>query len=107
LLVCAPCRIPRLSGIRNPAIFPEPTLYSEFADPHKETDMRISARNQIKGKIVDVTKGATTSHVRVDVGGGQIVTSAITNEAVEELGLKKGDNVLAVIKASDVMIAVN
>jgi molybdopterin-binding protein len=68
--------------------------------------MRISARNQIKGKIVDVTKGATTSHVRVDVGGGQIVTSAITNEAVEELGLKKGDNVLAVIKASDVMIAV-
>jgi len=69
--------------------------------------MRISARNQIKGKIVDVTKGATTSHVRVDVGGGQIVTSAITNEAVEELGLKKGDDVLAVIKASDVMIAVN
>jgi molybdopterin-binding protein len=69
--------------------------------------MRISARNQIKGKIVEVTKGATTSHVRVDVGGGQIVTSAITNEAVEELGLKKGNNVLAVIKASDVMIAVN
>ncbi|MBN9603665.1 MAG: TOBE domain-containing protein [Afipia felis] len=69
--------------------------------------MRISARNQIKGKIVEVTKGATTSHVRVDIGGGQIVTSAITNEAVDELGLKKGDNVIAVIKASDVMIAVN
>jgi len=69
--------------------------------------MRISARNQIKGKVVDVTKGATTSHVRVDVGGGQIVTSAITNEAVDELGLKKGDDVIAVIKASDVMIAVN
>lgn len=69
--------------------------------------MRISARNQIKGKVVDVTKGATTSHVRVDIGGGQIVTSAITNEAVDELGLKKGDNVIAVIKASDVMIAVN
>jgi len=69
--------------------------------------MRISARNQIKGKIVDVTKGATTSHVRVDIGGGQVVTSAITNEAVAELDLKKGDNVLAVIKASDVMIAVN
>jgi molybdopterin-binding protein len=67
--------------------------------------MRISARNQIKGKIVEVTKGATTSHVRVDIGTGQIVTSAITNEAVEELGLKKGDNVVAVIKASDVMIA--
>ena len=69
--------------------------------------MRISARNQIKGKILEVTKGATTSHIRVDIGGGQIVTSAITNEAVEELGLKKGDNVIAVIKASDVMIAVD
>ena len=69
--------------------------------------MRISARNQIKGKVVEVTKGATTSHVRVDICGGQIVTSAITNEAVDELGLKKGDNVIAVIKASDVMIAVN
>jgi len=69
--------------------------------------MRISARNQIKGKVVEVTKGATTSHVRVDIGNGQIVTSAITNEAVDELGLKKGDNVIAVIKASDVMIAVN
>jgi len=69
--------------------------------------MRISARNQIKGKIVEVTKGATTSHVRVDVGNGQIVTSAITNEAVEDLGLKKGDAVVAVIKASDVMIAID
>jgi len=69
--------------------------------------LRISARNQIKGKVVEVTKGATTSHVRVDIGGGQIVTSAITNEAVDELTLKKGDNVIAVIKASDVMIAVN
>jgi len=69
--------------------------------------MRISARNQIKGKVVDVTKGATTSHVRVDIGNGQIVTSAITNEAVEELGLKKGDTVVAVIKASDVMIAID
>jgi len=71
------------------------------------TAMRISARNQIKGKIVDVTKGATTAHVRVDIGGGQIVTSAITNEAVEELGLKNGGAVIVVVKASDVMIAVD
>lgn len=69
--------------------------------------MRISARNKIKGTIVEVTKGATTSHVRIDVGNGQIITSAITNEAVDELGLKKGDSALAVIKASDVMIAVD
>jgi molybdopterin-binding protein len=52
--------------------------------------MRISARNQIKGTVVEVKKGATTSHVRVDIGGGQIVTSAITNEAVDELGIKAG-----------------
>lgn len=69
--------------------------------------MRISARNQIKGKIVEVTKGATTSHVRVDIGGGQIITAAITNEAVADLALKSGGNVTTVIKASDVMIAVD
>jgi molybdopterin-binding protein len=66
--------------------------------------MKLSARNQIKGKIVDVTKGATTSHVRIDVGGGVVITSSITNEAVADLGLQKGDEAWAVIKASDVMI---
>ena len=69
--------------------------------------MRISARNQIKGTVVEVKKGATTSHVRVDIGGGQIVTSAITNEAVDDLGLKTGGAVVVVVKASDVMIAVD
>ena len=66
--------------------------------------MKLSARNQLKGKVVDVTKGATTSHVRIDIGGGAVVTSSITNEAVADLGLKKGDDVWAVIKASDVMV---
>ena len=69
--------------------------------------MRISARNQIKGTVVEVTKGATTSHVRVDIGNGQMVTSSITNEAVDELGIKARDQVTVVVKASDVMIAVN
>ena len=69
--------------------------------------MRISARNQIKGTVVEVTKGATTSHVRVDIGGGQIVTSSITNEAVDDLGIKAGGKVTVVVKASDVMIAVD
>jgi molybdopterin-binding protein len=50
--------------------------------------MRISARNQIKGTVIEVKKGATTSHIRVDIGNGQIVTSSITNEAVDELGFK-------------------
>jgi molybdopterin-binding protein len=67
--------------------------------------MKLSARNQLKGKITAVTKGATTSHVRIDIGGGVIVTSSITNEAVDELGLKVGDEATAVIKASDVMVA--
>ncbi len=69
--------------------------------------MRISARNQIKGTILEVKKGATTSHVRVDIGGGQVVTSSITNEAVDDLALKTGGKVVVVVKASDVMIAVD
>jgi molybdopterin-binding protein len=69
--------------------------------------MRISARNQLKGTVVEVTKGATTSHVRVDIGNGQIVTSSITNEAVDELGIKAKGHVTVVVKASDVMIAVD
>jgi molybdopterin-binding protein len=67
---------------------------------------KLSARNQIKGKIVDVAKGATTSHVRVDIGGGTIITASITNEAVSDLGLRAGLDAWAVIKASDVMIGV-
>jgi molybdopterin-binding protein len=66
--------------------------------------MKLSARNQLKGKIVDVKKGATTSHVRIDIGGGAIVTASITNEAVAELDLKTGDAAWAIIKASDVMV---
>jgi molybdopterin-binding protein len=73
----------------------------------KEPKMRLSARNQIKGIVLDVKKGATTSHVRVDIGGGQTMMSSITNEAVDELGIKPNDHVIVVIKASDVMIAVN
>ncbi|MCC6786199.1 MAG: molybdopterin-binding protein [Hyphomonadaceae bacterium] len=66
--------------------------------------MKISARNQIPGVIVQVTKGQTTAHVRVDIGNGTIVTSSITNESVDELQLKVGDHVVAIVKASDVMI---
>jgi molybdopterin-binding protein len=65
--------------------------------------MKLSARNVLKGKIVSVTKGQTTAHVRLDVGGSG-VTASITNDAVDELGLKEGDQAYAVIKASDGMI---
>ena len=68
--------------------------------------MKISARNILKGRIVEIHKGATTSHVRIDVGGS-IVTASITNEAVDELRLEKGQQAYAVVKASDVMVAVD
>jgi molybdopterin-binding protein len=69
--------------------------------------MKLSARNVLKGKIVEVTKGQTTAHVRLDIGGGAIVTASITNEAVDELKLAAGGNAYAVIKASDVMIGID
>ena len=67
--------------------------------------MKISARNKLKGTVVDVVKGATTSHVRIDIGTA-VVTASITNEAVDELKLAKGKTAIAVIKASDVLVAV-
>lgn len=66
--------------------------------------MKLSARNQLKGKVVEVKKGQTTAHVRIDIGDGVIITSSITNEAVDDLKLKVGDKAVAVVKASDVMI---
>jgi molybdopterin-binding protein len=67
---------------------------------------KLSARNQLKGKVVEVKKGATTSHVRIDIGHGVVITASITNDAVAELNLKSGDEAWAVIKASDVMVGV-
>ena len=66
--------------------------------------MRISARNQLRGTVVDVTRGQTTAHVRIELATGAYITSSITNEAVDELGLVPGDLVIAIIKASDVMV---
>ena len=68
--------------------------------------MKLSARNIIKGKIVEVKKGQTTAHVRIDIGGA-IITSSITNEAVDELKLQTGQQAYAVVKASDVMVAID
>jgi molybdopterin-binding protein len=68
--------------------------------------MKISARNRLRGKIVEVKKGTTTAHVKIDVGG-QVVTAAITNESVDELKLASGQTAYAIIKASDVMVGVD
>ncbi|MCO5156149.1 MAG: TOBE domain-containing protein [Aquamicrobium sp.] len=68
--------------------------------------MKLSARNMLKGTIVEVTKGATTAHVKIDIGGS-VVTASITNATVEELGLAVSKQAYAVVKASDVMVAID
>ena len=74
---------------------------------HSTTMFDHSKTVVIKGTVVEVKKDATTSHVRVDIGGGQILTSSITNEAVDELGIKADSAVTVVVKASDMMIGVD
>jgi molybdopterin-binding protein len=69
--------------------------------------MKLSARNILAGTVTGLVKGATTAHVRLELPGGAIVTASITNEAVDELGLAVGQTAHAVIKSSDVMIAVD
>jgi molybdopterin-binding protein len=78
-----------------------------LVDNGKEFPMKLSARNVLKGKVVSVEKGATTAHVKIEIANGQTVTSSITNESVEALGLQVGSDAYAVIKSSDVIIAVD
>lgn len=66
--------------------------------------MKLSARNVLPGRVISVTKGATTAHIKIELAPGLSVTSSITNESVDDLGLKVGDEVSAVIKSSDVII---
>jgi len=68
--------------------------------------MKLSARNQIAGTVKEVKPGATTTHVKIEVSPTVTLFASITNEAAQELGLKAGVKATAVIKASDVMVAV-
>ena len=68
--------------------------------------MKVSARNVLKGRIIEVTKGATTAHIKMDVGG-IVVTASITNAAVDDLKLAIGKDAYALIKASDVMVGID
>lgn len=68
--------------------------------------MRISARNQLRGTVKGITEGPATAVVELEAGGQRLVAS-ITVEAARELGLSEGTEVVAVIKASDVMLAVD
>jgi molybdopterin-binding protein len=66
--------------------------------------MKLSARNVLKGKVVEIIEGVTTHNVKIDVGHGIVLTSSITAEAVKDLKLKKGDEAYAIIKASEVIV---
>jgi len=66
--------------------------------------MRISARNQLAGSVVEVSPGAVTTTVKVRLAGGDVVTSSITKEAADELELAAGKDVVVIVKASDVML---
>ena len=69
--------------------------------------MKLSARNVLKGKVVKVTKGAVNSEVTLELPGGAVIVSIITNASVASLGLKKGKEAYAVVKASNVKMAVD
>ena len=66
--------------------------------------MKLSARNVIKGKVVEIKKGAVAAQVRVDIGG-HVLTSMVTVDAIEDLGIKQGDEVSVVIKSTEMMLA--
>ncbi len=66
--------------------------------------MKLSTRNQIKGKVIDILTGSVMARVKVDIGGGNIISSTITVDAVNDLALKVGDDVVVLIKASSVMV---
>jgi molybdopterin-binding protein len=91
-----------LEVLDGAAAEPRPATSKPGIDP-----MKISARNVLEGTVIKVTKGATTAHVVLEVAGGAKVTASITNEAVDDLDLKVGDKAKAVVKASDVLVAVD
>lgn len=69
--------------------------------------MQLSARNQLVGSVTEVKKGAVAAQVTVDIGGGNTITSVVTVDAVEQLGLAAGKKVTAVVKATEVLLAID
>lgn len=68
--------------------------------------MKVSARNQLKGKIVELEKGAVNALVKIDIGGGNVISATISLDAVKELGLEKGKDAYAIVKATSVIVGV-
>lgn len=73
----------------------------------KDSTIKISARNQIKGTVKTVKEGAVSGHVTIEDEEGVRISGSITNESIEVLGLKEGSKAVAIIKATDVMVAVD
>ncbi len=69
--------------------------------------MKLSARNQLKGTVVGIDEGAVNGIVKIDIGGGNIISSTISMAAIKELGLEVGKPAYAVIKATSVMVAID
>ena len=69
--------------------------------------MRLSARNQIKGKIIDIQEGAVNGIVKIDIGGGNVISATISMNAIKELELHVGKEAYAVIKATSVMVGID
>ena len=69
--------------------------------------MKLSARNQFKGTVVSINEGAVNDIVKIDIGGGNVMSATISREAVKELGLEAGKEAYAVVKATSVMVGVD
>lgn len=66
--------------------------------------MNLSARNQFKGKVLQIKEGVVTASVLVDIGGGNKMTSIISMDSINELGIKVGSEVITVVKSTSVML---
>lgn len=69
--------------------------------------MKLSARNRLKGTVKEIQEGAVNGIVKLDIGGGNVISSTISMNAIAELGLKVGDTAYAVVKATSVMIGID
>ena len=69
--------------------------------------MKLSARNQLKGKVIDIQEGAVNGIVKIDIGGGNVISSTISMNAIKELNLEVGKEAYAIIKATSVMVGID
>ena len=69
--------------------------------------MKLSARNQFKGTVVDIQPGAVNGIVKIDIGGGNVMSATISMAAINELGLEVGKEAYAVVKATSVMVGID